>query len=680
MNSVKKGDIITKQGHTFEWTQRHLKPNELLPMRQIGDDPADEVAFGLRKLAPCDRQCLDLLYTRHADVAASAPIPGDAAQLPEDYLQVGCMKVQPKFLKKGYTQLRRVVAAAWLATLGFGPLATPSSITVTAGQDAFTLEVQHEEKQLTASIPRRLAVACQELLATAGQDPQWLDRARLAEGQSFYREHTLGCNLGLLHLSLIGGFGAPLINRVLASTGYLVGRRGGASSSEGGDAPPPTSANGKVIATRLFETSAMVHTCMLPGALEPGACGWEHSLAVRLLHAAVRVRLDPPQLPAGATDAPQQPSADAKPLSCPFSGVASSTPVEGGWDREAWGVPINQEDLVVTSMAFSYIVLAAMELMQMWQPKDLFPECMTRRVRPLSVEEEGEFATFRQQLPPAAFQRHSEGTLRSKFVQYTSFLHLWRYIAFLMGVQDSNLPVDSIVGAKAITESLVCHLVHPDATSGLLADSIITGMSDVRPAYIPRPFLAALTWRLQGPLLAATMRVPWVPGVRKQLMVQDTPSLGDIKSNSTIFDSSVFGWLLWTATESRLLLVRVLTLASQMPMVGPWMRRAQMAAILGFLDHSLNDSKAHDYSLSVDASVSRQQALLSQAAQGHRDDTGPSGLAQQAHLIMYYVGMFMPMQLRYYFGSHGWRCVMMALLAALATSAVWLALEACCAS
>ena len=667
LNHVKTGDIITKQGHTFEWTEHHLSPEQLEPMRQIGDDAADTVAVGLRGLSSASRQCLDLLYACHAAVAASAPAPPSDAKQPEEYLSVGCFRAQPKFLKKGYTQLRRVIAAAWLLQLDDGPQQLPPHVKAGKSAHTYTLSIDHSGKLLQATVHESVAAACRQLLVSASADPQWLDRRKLAEGQAFYREHTLGCNLSLLHLSLIGGFGAPLINRVLASTGYLVGRQGSAEGT------PPSSANGKVIATRLFETSAMVHTCMLPGALEPGACGWEHSVAVRLLHAAVRCRLDPPRLPTPPpTSHSEHVPAHSTTSSCPFSGLPSAAPAGASWDRAAWGVPINQEDLVVTSMAFSYIVLAAMELMQLWQPRDVLPQWANVPVRAFSAAEEQEYAVFRKQLPPAAFARHTEATLRGKFIQYTSFLHLWRYIAFLMGVHDSALPVDSLVGAKAVTESLVCHLVHPDATSGLLADSIITGMSDVHPAYIPRPFLAALTWRLQGPLLAATMRVPWVPGVRRALLEGNSAqSMSDCTVSMEIFDTSIFGWLLWAATELRLSLVRALTLTSQLPLVGPWMRRAQMATILGFLEHSLNDSRTHDYSLAVDANVERQQSLLGQAAVARELPHGPQGVLPTLHLCLYYCAMFMPIQLRYYFGSHSWRCAMMAVAAAVLTSVVW---------
>ena len=61
----------------------------------------------------------------------------------------------------------------------------------------------------------------------------------------------------------------------------------------------------------------------------PGGRGFEACLRVRLLHASVRARL------AGR-----------------------------GWDAAAYGVPVNQEDMAATLLAFSYNVLVGVELLK----------------------------------------------------------------------------------------------------------------------------------------------------------------------------------------------------------------------------------------------------------------------------------------------------------------------------
>lgn len=141
-------------------------------------------------------------------------------------------------------------------------------------------------------------------------------------------------------MSLVGGFGAPRINKVLSSTGYLtsvskasylriietVQMVTGACATltvqplAPGLALTPTC----VHAWTLHRRARGAHAdCMEAGGMKVGGCGWSAVLRVRLLHSAVRVRLG------------EQPK----------------------WDAAAWGVPINQEDLLVTQLAFSQVCL-----------------------------------------------------------------------------------------------------------------------------------------------------------------------------------------------------------------------------------------------------------------------------------------------------------------------------------
>jgi hypothetical protein len=72
----------------------------------------------------------------------------------------------------------------------------------------------------------------------------------------------------------------------------------------------------------------MINDCMGGvAALRPWGAGWVSALNVRLLHAGVRSHL--------------------------LHRV--------GWDTAALGVPINQEDMVVTQLAFSIVLLLGLE-------------------------------------------------------------------------------------------------------------------------------------------------------------------------------------------------------------------------------------------------------------------------------------------------------------------------------
>ncbi|KAK3272722.1 hypothetical protein CYMTET_18998 [Cymbomonas tetramitiformis] len=244
--------------------------------------------------------------------------------------------------------------------------------------------------------------------------PDWVDWERVRRGQLFFLKHLVGASTCLLHISLIGGFGAPKINKVLNSTGYLA------------SAPESTF-------KRLVETIQMISDCMGDGALQKGGVGWNSVARVRLLHAAVRVRLK------------SQPK----------------------WDMHTWGLPINQEDLFVTTLAFSQVVLNGLERIG--------------------------------------------STLTTSHEDMEDYLHLWRVIGHLMGVQPALLQrMESLWGAQAALESVVLHLVEPDASTRRLANHLIASMVGRLPTGRSEMEMAGLTRRLMGNHYADAMGIPVV--------------------------------------------------------------------------------------------------------------------------------------------------------------------------
>mmetsp|Transcript_17155 Transcript_17155/g.42078 ORF Transcript_17155/g.42078 Transcript_17155/m.42078 type:complete len:185 (+) Transcript_17155:79-633(+) len=90
--------------------------------------------------------------------------------------------------------------------------------------------------------------------------------------------------------------------------------------------------------------------------------------------------------------------------------------------------------MMVTLLAFSYNVLAGIEVL---------------RGSPLSDEEQA------------------------------AYLHLWRYIGFLMGVRDDLNPCKDMRTARARLESLLMHLAHPDDSSRKLVTHMLKATSSV---------------------------------------------------------------------------------------------------------------------------------------------------------------------------------------------------------
>ena len=128
-----------------------------------------------------------------------------------------------------------------------------------------------------------------------------------------FLKHASASMLGLLYFSLIGGFSAPKIVKVLDSTRYLTEHE-------------------KRTWRRLNETFDMVLACLeTASALTVGGEGWKAVLRVRLLHSSVRIRI--------------------------LSSSSSSSSPSSSWDSEKDGLPINQEDMMATLLAFSVNVL-----------------------------------------------------------------------------------------------------------------------------------------------------------------------------------------------------------------------------------------------------------------------------------------------------------------------------------
>jgi hypothetical protein len=58
-----------------------------------------------------------------------------------------------------------------------------------------------------------------------------------------------------------------------------------------------------------------------------------------------------------------------------------------------------------------------------------------------------------------------------------AFLHLWRYISYLIGVRDEFNPLTSLNRAWGAVQSVVSHLLDPDGKSLVLAAHMIRSIS-----------------------------------------------------------------------------------------------------------------------------------------------------------------------------------------------------------
>ena len=145
------------------------------------------------------------------------------------------------------------------------------------------------------------------LLEQAVAVPAWTDWDAIHRAGVLFRRAGVFGGLVLGLRSLVYGYAAPAGNKPLALSGRL-------------ETAGPH---------RLAETGRFVHAVSAPGGMRVGAEGWRTTLKVRLMHAQVR-RL--------ALRSPR-------------------------YDVPAWGLPINQHDMLSTILLFSTVFTEGLELL-----------------------------------------------------------------------------------------------------------------------------------------------------------------------------------------------------------------------------------------------------------------------------------------------------------------------------
>ncbi|KAL7579820.1 hypothetical protein ACA910_021950 [Epithemia clementina (nom. ined.)] len=250
---------------------------------------------------------------------------------------------------------------------------------------------------------------------------------QLQRGQEVFLAYLPAISLSLYYRSLVPGFSIPHLAHVLLSTGYL--------------APP---ASRKRVQERLTDTAALLAQSMTEmAALQPKTgTGWKACLEVRILHAKVRRALLRRTRRSRSDD------------------NENKNTKRASWDANAHGIPINEEDMAATLLAFSVNALVGAEILLGF---------------PLPRQER------------------------------LDYLALWRYLGWLLGVrvidddkdecdnrdnssaQRNDLPraldpcgpgwlenrSDSIEHSSAIFQSIIVHLLHPDESSVQVAHHLL---------------------------------------------------------------------------------------------------------------------------------------------------------------------------------------------------------------
>ena len=184
------------------------------------------------------------------------------------------------------------------------------------------------------------------LLRAVERVPPWVDWAALDRGgELLLRSGTFG-GIVLGVQSLPYGYASPAGNKPLTFSGRLREQ-----------AP-----------RRLSETARFVHAVCMPGGLRRGADGYAACVKVRIMHAQVRRLLWE----------------------------------SGRWKREEWGEPINQHDMVATTLLFSAVVLDGLRKLG----------------------------------------------FRIRAAEAQRYMHLWRYVGWLLGTELELLPATEAEALK----------------------------------------------------------------------------------------------------------------------------------------------------------------------------------------------------------------------------------------
>jgi len=216
--------------------------------------------------------------------------------------------------------------------------------------------------------------------------PSWVDAALVKRGQGLFGDWGMQLASGLFLASLPMSYACAKGAEPLVRTARMT----------------------KSPKRRILETGQMIIDAMSPGSLVPGARGYVVTRHVRLMHAAVRHTLtDPKAVEAigGAT-------------------IAS-------WD-DALGVPINQEDLLGTMLAFSVIGL-----------KSLSQVGVT--LSDLDVE---------------------------------AYVHVWNLIGHQLGIRDDLLPLN-FADATIVAERIFKRQSAPSVAGRELTATTIAAMQDL---------------------------------------------------------------------------------------------------------------------------------------------------------------------------------------------------------
>ncbi|GCC51206.1 DUF2236 domain-containing protein [Chryseotalea sanaruensis] len=236
-------------------------------------------------------------------------------------------------------------------------------------------------------------------LNTRRPEPSWYQHSRTKNGQAFFKKYALDV------MTLLGALSLP----------YCY------AASPGNKALYQTEKMRKATGKRLVETADFIIKVLSPGSLDAQGHGYIQINKIRLIHAVARYYVS-----------------------------------KGEWNK-TWGVPINQEDMAGTNLAFSYIILVG----------------LIRTGFKLSIDEQEDF------------------------------LYAWRYIGYHMHINEALLP-DSKAAAEILERKIRLRHFKSSEEGRKLTEELINHYKSYFPA-VPAFFVDAQIRYLVGPEISALL-------------------------------------------------------------------------------------------------------------------------------------------------------------------------------
>lgn len=292
--------------------------------------------------------------------------------------------------------------------------------------------------------------------------PDWVDYDEIQRGIDVFLAYLPAAGCALFYRSLVGGFSIPKIAAVLVATRYLVPSDTTDQTKERIDRDRQRSEE------RLIDTGGFLACCFAPpssnvdndsdnqqlsaASLRPGGRGWESALRVRVLHAKVRRSL--------------------------------LRRINPQWDVDMNGVPINQEDMAATLLAFSVNVLLGIELAsgRPLNGNDQYDYLALWRYLGwlLGVDTpEGDCSSSNRELLGRNDFNHLIPTPIDPCGPTRGFFCSKDNLSFLDDVSpatyDNRDPEnDPIIHSYATLESIILHLLHPEQSSRMLVKHLLS--------------------------------------------------------------------------------------------------------------------------------------------------------------------------------------------------------------